>query len=177
MVLRGLAAQAGTSYLTAVDPACVRRAPGHLFRDEVRALGIVPLRTVETERVMAVACAAPVPRAALAALRELTGYTPMAYLVSDEDYDMLASAYGTEAPAEIAAKHTAHVVGVQDAARRIAEAASAERSITVARARVDPLTWVRIAGKHGVNTMLVSPGSGDDDLEEDDSWLAGTTRH
>ena len=98
-VLRGLAAQAGTSYLSAVDPRCVRLAPAGLCADEVRAMGIVPIRTVEADRIAIVACVAPVPNAALRAMQRVTGYTAVPYLVSEHDFATLAAAYGADVPA------------------------------------------------------------------------------
>src|SRR5690349_17357974 len=72
-LVRALAAQAGVSYLTAVDPARVRRAPGGLSADMVRALGLLPFEA--QERRLHVICTAPVPRPALRALARLTGWT------------------------------------------------------------------------------------------------------
>lgn len=173
-VLRALAAQAGISYLGAADPACVRLAPGGLCAEEVRALGVVPIRIADEEQVIAVACAAPVPWAALTALGELTGYRPVPYLVSDEDFDALASAYGADLPATRPAVRAHWVDGVHDAARRIAEAA-AGGAITVSEAHVEPLTWVRVAGSHGIDAMLVcSDGPA---RKEAPAWLADSTPH
>ena len=54
-----------------VCPVGARRG---LSADEVRALGVVPIQVDETNRLLVVACQAPLPRAALSALRQLTGW-------------------------------------------------------------------------------------------------------
>jgi hypothetical protein len=176
-VLRALAAQFGVSYLGSVDPSSVRSAPGGLCAEEVRALGVVPIRTTDdgAEPVMVVACAAPLPRAALAALTALTGYRTLPYLVSDEDFETLAAAYGADVPPARALVRAQWVDGVHDAARRIAAAASSEGDITMHEARIKPLTWIRVAGKHGIDAMLVTS----DALARkgDPRWLAATTPH
>lgn len=174
-ILQGLAAQAGTSYLTSVDPSCVRSAPGGLCRDEVQALGVVPINTVESSRVMVVACVAPVPHAALRALQELTGYKPVPYLVIEEDAKALMAAYGSDGAGAGAVIEASRVDGIHDAAQRIAKAASQHGSVHVSQARVDPFTWVRVAGPHGISAMLVNTDH--DDREQEQRWLAETTRH
>jgi hypothetical protein len=172
-VLRALATQAGVSYLGAIDPTSVSAAPGGLCADEVRALGVVPIRAVEADRVLIVACTAPLPRAALGALRALTPWTPVPYFVTDGDMAMLIEAYGSTVPAEGPAVRASSVAGIEAAARRIAEAAMAEGSITVAEAYLDPITWIRVAGRSGVNAMLLSHTPG----RQEDTWPAATTRH
>jgi hypothetical protein len=176
-VLRALAAQAGVSYLGSVDVASVRSAPGGLCAEEVRALGVVPIRTSDdgVEPAVVVACAAPLPRAALSALTALTGYKTIPYLVSDEDFEALAAAYGADVPPARAVVRAQWVDSVHDAARRIAAAASSEGDITIQEARVNPLTWIRVARKHGIDAMLVTP----DALTRkgDPRWLVATTPH
>jgi len=173
-VLCALAAQAGVSYLRSVDSACVRTAPGGLSADEVRALGIVPIRTEERDgvAVMMVACPAPLPRAALGAVRALTGFKTVPYLVADDDFDALMSAYALDVlPA--ARVRVQWVEGMHDAARRIAEAASSAGDVTMKQIHLDPLTWIRVVGKHGIDAMFVTSGV----REEVPQWLAGTTPH
>ncbi len=63
-LLRALAAQAGVSYLANVDAALVRKAPGGLSSDAVRALGLMPISEAVGGRIR-VACPAPIPRRAL----------------------------------------------------------------------------------------------------------------
>ena len=166
-VLKALAAQAGARYLTAVDPACVRTGPGGLSRDEVRALGVVPIQVVAADRLILVACPAPLPRAALSALRQLTGLTPEPLLVSDDDWKALNDAYGT-APAD-PQRQTAFAVvrDVADAAAQVAAAAAAQGSVTVTEAYGDTSVWLRINGPSAIKTLLMP--------REGSEWLAATT--
>jgi hypothetical protein len=154
-VLKGLAAQAGVSYLSAVHPARVRIAPGGLSIDEVRALGLVPVGAIEADRLLMVACTAPVPRAAFAALVQLTGWHAQPYLVSDADFETLMHAYGGAAAVPGPTTHFVQVRDVDDAERRIAAAVTDERKISVTEAHCAPFTWVRVSGAHAVNTLVV----------------------
>jgi hypothetical protein len=63
---------------------------------------------------------------------------------------------------------------MHDAARRIAESASSFGDITVKEAHLDPLTWIRVAGRHGIDAMFVTPHEGRQEVPE---WLVGTTPH
>jgi uncharacterized protein (DUF1501 family) len=155
VLLKGLAAQAGVSYLTSVHPARVGGAPGGLSRDEVSALGLVPIGIVEPAHVLMVACSAPLPRAALAALGQLTGWNPQPYLVSDADFAMLMQGYGSAATAPRPATYFVKALDIDDAARRIAAVVSHEHRISMTEAHCAPFTWVRVAGPRAVNTLLV----------------------
>ncbi|MDE3130173.1 MAG: hypothetical protein KGL16_03395, partial [Acidobacteriota bacterium] len=97
-VLRALAAQAGVSYLTSVDPEPLTHAPGNLSRSAVQALGLVPIEIIDSQKLIKVACMAPLPRVALGALRELTGWIVQPYLVSDQLWPSLLASYGTARP-------------------------------------------------------------------------------
>lgn len=173
-VLQALATQAGVSWVSGIDPRTARSAPGGLSPQEVQALGVVPFRVVDEDKVVMVACTAPVPRASLGALHQLLGYRPVPYLVADEEFEMLMAAYGAESQASRVPVRVAWVDGVHDAARRIAETASIEGDVTVTEARLDPLMWVRVTGKHGVDAMLVT----DTAVRQGgtDAWLADTTQ-
>jgi hypothetical protein len=92
-VLRALAAQAGVAHLTNADLARLRPASRCLSPDAVRALGLVPLALDTTTDFIRVACSAPLPRLALAAMRELTGQGIEPYLVSDEQFTPLLETY------------------------------------------------------------------------------------
>ncbi len=172
MILKGLSAQAGVSYLSSVDAARVRTAPGGLSSDEVRALGLVPLGAVAAQRLLMVACTAPVPRAALAALRQLTGWSADPYLVGDHDFETLMEAYGSARPAAppAPATHFIRTRDVDDAAVWIAAAASAERTISMTEAHCAPFTWVRVAGASAVSTLLVP-------YQEEPACRVATTSH
>ncbi len=169
-VLRVLAAQSGVPYLAAIDVAAVRLAPGGLGIDEVRALGVVPFREVG-ERLL-VACRAPLPRAAAAALRSLTGREVEPYMVSDEALDALQQEYGTVASPTVP---TTTARDISDGATRIAAVAAEAGDVSLREAHVDPFTWVRIAADGQISTLLVPPFP--QEIEEHESWLAATTRH
>jgi hypothetical protein len=171
-VLRGLSAQAGVSYLMAVDPACVRSAPGGLSSDEVRALGVVPIQVDEINRLLVVACRAPLPRAALSALRQLTGWTPEPLLVSDVDWQLLTRAYGSAATHRQQRVVFDRVRDIDDLAARIAAAAANDGTVTMTEAHYDRSTWVRVEGQGAISTMLLPLAR-----EEDDECLAPTTSH
>ena len=82
-VLRALAAQAGVSYLANVDAALRSQGPGRVVARRRSRPRRVPIGDAENGRIR-VACPAPVPRRALGAFRQLTGWTPEALLVSDD---------------------------------------------------------------------------------------------
>jgi hypothetical protein len=168
-VLRGLSAQAGVSYLAGVDASSVRTGPGGLSRDEVRALGVVPIHMDEASRLVVVACQAPLPRAALSALRQLTGCSPEPLLVSDGDWEALMANYGTDA---VPARRV-EFVKVPDAAAaaaHVARSAEIEGTITVTEAKCDTSTWLRVEGPSAISTLLVP-------YDEDGKWQAATTSH
>ena len=169
-LLRGLAAQSRVPYLASIDRASVRSAPGSLSGDEVRALGIVPFREVGDS--LLVACRAPLPHAALAALTMLTGRTVEPYLVADDELEGLQQAYGGGAASGVP---TTTVRDISDGASRIAAAAAEAGDVTVKEAHVDPFTWVRIAADGRISTLLVPPFP--EQIEEHDRWLAATTPH
>lgn len=169
-ILRGLSAQCGIRYLAAIDTAAVHAAPGQLSGDEIRALGVVPFR--ESGDDLFVACAAPLPRAALGALQALIGRTIEPFLVSDADLARLTDAYGLAAGARA---ETMTVRDVEEGASRIAAAAAEAGDVTVKEARLDPFTWVRIAANGRISTLLVPPYP--EQWEEHKAWLAATTPH
>jgi hypothetical protein len=170
VVLRALSAQNGISYLATIDPASVRTAPGGLSADEVRALGIVPFSEVGDE--LLIACAAPVPHAAIGALQALSGRSVLPYLVADEDFDRLASAYGASVEVSL---RTTTARDILDGASRIAALAAEAGDVTVREERVDPYTWVRIAANGRISTLLVPPHP--HQMKENAEWLAATIRH
>ena len=170
IVLRALSAQNGISYLATIDPASVKTAPGALSLDEIRALGIVPFR--ETEEEILIACAAPVPYSAIGALQVLSGRTVQPYLVADDDYERLVTAYGASSSGAQATR----VKDISDGASRIAALAAEAGDVTVKEAHVEPFTWVRVDAHGQISTLLVPPPY-EKDLKEDAQWLAATTRH
>jgi hypothetical protein len=168
-VLRALAAQNGVRCVTAIDPASVRHAPGGLSAEEVRALGVVPFHAIDAEHLL-VACVAPVPRAALLALRTLIGCTVEPFLVADDHFKQLLHAYCAAASAAV---QTATASDLDDGALRIAAAASAERAVTVREAHIEPFTWVRIAANNRISALLVPPSP--IATKENQPWPAAIT--
>lgn len=168
-LLGALSAQTGTRYLTTIDTASVRTAPGQLSADEVRALGVVPFG--DSNGRLLVAFAAPVPNAALDAMAVLIGRPIDPFLVDDDDLVRLQAAYGAQAVPTVA---TWMVKDAADGAERIAEAAAKAGAVDVKEARVDPYTWVRIEANGRVSTLLVPPSPAS---SEEDPWPAATTRH
>ncbi len=156
-VLKALSAQAGASYLATVDPNCVRHAPAGLSRDAVRALGVVPIDVDAEQQVVKVACTAPLPRLALKALHELTGWTPDPFLVTDDTLPRLIDSYGDgvrhadRVPATRAAS-------ISDAAARVASVARQQR-VRMSHTRVDPWLWVRVEGEGGAVEDLILPAA------------------
>jgi hypothetical protein len=152
-VLRALALQANTRYLTTIDPATVRPGHGHLSREMVRALGLVPFEVNDERQLLKVAYVAPLPRLGLAALRELTGWTPEPYLVDDDVWPALVETYGTGAPGLRALDATAG--SLRDASVRIARAAEHGRDARIVHARIDPYLWVRVQTSEQVEDLLM----------------------
>jgi hypothetical protein len=114
----------------------------------------VPIQVDEANRLLVVACPAPVPRAALAALRQLTGWSPEPLLVTDADWQALSRAYGSAAVTRRRRVEFDRVRDVDAAAARIA-AAAREGAITITQAHDDDSTWVRVEGRELVSTLLV----------------------
>ncbi|MEP7116894.1 MAG: hypothetical protein ABI880_04900 [Acidobacteriota bacterium] len=179
-LLRALADQAGVSYLATVDPLRVREAPGGLSLDAIQALGMVPISPPDGGRIR-VAFPAPVPRAALSAFRQQTGWTPEPFLVSDEAWLALLEHYGSAAGAAAAGATTtadmsvafAREDDVVQAARRLAEVVMAARESTMNDARWGQYVWVRIQGGGAGFDLLLQPTS--TAAEGEDSWRAATT--
>ncbi|MEZ5284200.1 MAG: hypothetical protein R2712_05195 [Vicinamibacterales bacterium] len=125
-----------------------------------------------------VACTAPVPRRALGALRQLTGWTPEVYLVSDADWAAILEHYGADAPAPstpAARPEFVHTTSVTDAAARIAAAATRGRRTTVTEARWDDYAWVRIQGPGLVEDVCLTLPDAGMPIGEEAPWLAATT--
>jgi hypothetical protein len=109
-----------------------------------------------SEQRLKVAATAPVPRQAVAALRELTGWAVEVYLVADEQWPALLAAYrGMEGGDSVAMA----VESLPAAAAHIARVASRSRDLHVTHARCDPFMWVRLAGPEVAEDLLVPVGS------------------
>ena len=119
--------------------------------------------------------AAPLPRRAINALRQVTGWTPEIYLVSDEDWLTLLENYGagTTAPRAPAAPDFVHTNSIPDAAARIAAAAARARRATVIEARWDDYAWVRVQGDGLLQDVCLARVTPRD--REEAPWLADIT--
>lgn len=152
-LVRALAAQAGVSYLTAVDSARVRRAPGGLSVDMVRALGLLPFEA--QDRRLHVLCTAPLPRPALRALARLTGWTAEPYLVDDAVWERALDNYAPDADE----RHRSDVVRDVDAASGcVVAAAAGGRNAVVRYAGCGDFVWVRVEGGAKTQDVLIQEG-------------------
>lgn len=152
MVLEALAKQSGVDFLTHVDTAVVRSGPAGLSPHAARALSLVPITRPDRGRVR-VACAAPVPRVALAAFSRITGLSPEPFVVTDATFEALAAAYGADAEREDTAEFVeAHDLG--EAIRQITAAAVHDGATKFTETRLEPFTWVRVEGHAGVRDVL-----------------------
>ncbi|HEY6507718.1 MAG TPA: hypothetical protein VIY56_06870 [Vicinamibacterales bacterium] len=168
VVVRALAAQCGLSFLTTVDLARIRRAPGGLSGHLVRALGLVPFEADAGRRRLHVICTAPPPRAAFRALVAQTGWTAEPYLVDDALWTTALAAYpaghqperGWEAP----------LGDLGALADYVSRTAVARGAVTMRRAACPGVLWVRLEADSCVQDLLVSTP-----LEE--PCLAASTLH
>jgi hypothetical protein len=178
-VLRALAAQAGTSYLASVDPLCVHATVLRLGPGTVRALGLVPFGPVLMGRTK-VACTPPVPRNAVSALAQLTGLTLDLYLVSDDDWRMLAEAYdgvvGKPDPLQPVLE-VEYASSLPDVAVRVAAAATSARRAVVTQAQWDPYTWVRVQSTAVIRDVLFARGHHWNPSKESTSCQVASTSH
>ena len=150
-LVRALAAQAGISYLTTVDLARVRRAPGGLSADMVRALGLLPFEA--DDRRLHVICTAPLPKAALRALARLTGWAAEPYLVDDQLWERALDFYA--AAGDGAHSHSEVVHDVHAASAHVVQAAAAGRDVTVRYAGCGDFVWARVEDKAHTQDVLV----------------------
>lgn len=165
-VIRALASQSAAGYFLNVDPDIVRSGPGGLSPEAVRALGVVPFDVNGEHQHMKVACAAPLPRVALAALRALTEFHVTPFIVADDVCRELVEAYGTQA-----GDHPVLAVrpgSVVEATAHIARAVETGRAVRVQQARCDPFVWVRLEGEAEREDVLLSM----DMFVKEQTWLA-----
>lgn len=176
-LLRALADQAGVSYLTTVDPARVHDGPGGLSLDAIQALRLIPIGPPTGDRIR-VACPAPVPRAALTIFRTQTGWTPEAFLVSDDDWVLLLEHYGARSGQRLGADDLslgfARERDLDEAARRLAQVVMAAGEARVRDARWGDYVWARLHGA-GAGFDLLLELTADREKEGDESWQAATT--
>jgi hypothetical protein len=178
-VLRALAVQAGTSYLANVDPLCVNATELRLGPGTVRALGLVPFGAIVNGRTK-VACTPPVPRSAVSALAQLTGLTLDLYLVTDDDWGILAEAYdgdvGKSDPLQPVLE-VEYASSLPDVAVRVAAAATSGRRTVVTQAQWDPYTWVRVQSTAFIRDVLFAHGYQSKTSKEITSCQVASTSH
>jgi hypothetical protein len=162
-LLRALAAQAGVSYLANLDAGMVRKAPGGLSSEAVRAIGLMPIAEAKNGRIR-VACPAPLPRRALGSFRQLTGWTPEVFLVSDRDWQALLANHGAELGVDRATAHFVLAGSLSDAAAGIADAATRARTTMVKEARMDPYTWVRVQGTRAATDVVFAHAMAEEEV-------------
>jgi len=172
MVLRALAAQAGTRYLTAIDPATVQDGPGGLPHEAMAALGLIPFSKPDRDGRVRVASMAPVRWDAVTALSTLAGWKPEPYLVEDEVWAGLFTNYGTAQAEDGATTRVVIVNSEGEAATRIATLAASGRRARLAEAHWDPYIWVRVHGEAMVNDVLFARPT-----TQELSWQAANTSH
>ncbi len=175
-LLRALADQAGVSYLPAVDPAKVLDAPGGLTLDTIQALRLVPISAPDADRVR-VAFPAPVPRAALTAFRQQTGWTPEPFLVGDDVWLALLEHYGASSQARARSADAALTFAREHdalrAVRRLAEVVVTERTASLHEVRWGQYAWVRLRGQARSFDLLFDQAGVP--AQEEESWQAATT--
>jgi hypothetical protein len=164
-VLRALATQSRIRYLAHVEGTGLPSAPGGLTRSTVQALGVVPFAADAARRTLHVACTAPLPRLALAALEHLTGWRAESFMVLDELLPDLAAQYGR--PPHVAVGLEASGA-IDTAARRIAQAASRGDITRIAHARCDHHVWVRLEGTRGTEDLLLPIAAQSNRREEEE---------
>jgi len=167
-VLKALASQAGLPFLATLDSSAVRACPEILAPAAVRALGLVPFGVDKDRRRMKTACQAPVPRLALAALTEVTGWTAEPFLVDDTAMPLLIEAY--ERACEGLAVGSATWATPDEAPATVAAAAAETEDATVSHAACAPFVWVRVQGSGAPRDIFVAPG-------KETSWPAAHTSH
>ena len=172
MVLRALAAQAGTRYLTAIDPATVQDGPGGLPHEAMAALGLIPFSKPDRDGRVRVASMAPVRWDAVTALSTLAGWKPEPYLVEDEVWAGLFTNYGTAQAEDGSTTRVVIVNSEGEAATRIATLAASGRRARLAEAHWDPYIWVRVHGEAMVNDVLFARPT-----TQELSWQAANTSH
>lgn len=152
-LVKALAAQAGVPCLPNLDSSAVRVCP-ELGATAVRALGLVPIGVDVASRHVKVACTAPVPRLAVLAFKELTGWTAEPFLVPDSSLERLMTAYA--ALAESVGRD--QLVTREQAGAAIAAAAASRDDAVVHQVSCNPYLWVRVTSAAGPHDLFIPTG-------------------
>jgi hypothetical protein len=171
-VLKALASQAGTRYLTAIDPISVHDAPGGLSREAVEALGLIPFSQPDEQGAVRVASTAPVHWDAVRALRQIADWQPELYLVEDDTWRTLLDHYGagrSQGDRAAAQAKAVVVAGPKEAAARVANIAAGSRGTRLAEVRWEPYTLVRVESDRARQDVLFTREAGEE------AWQAANT--
>jgi type II secretion system (T2SS) protein E len=168
-VLRALAWQAGVSYAAQPEVTIGRSVPRDVPVDIIRALGVVPVSADTPRRRLLVACAAPVPRLALSALAQISGWHVEPLLVSEDQLPRLIGEYTRRS--EGVPRDDAAVPNLATAASRMARAARAHRARRVVGARCGTHMWLRLDGEDTHEDLLLPIGA----FQEVDACRAAPT--
>jgi hypothetical protein len=172
-LLQALAAQSGAPYLPVLDPSVVRHAPAALSPNAVRALGLIPFEVDLERRRVKVVCAAPVPRLALRALAELTGWVADPFIVDDEQMPLLHQAYAAGLAERHRAGDLARPTSIPAAAAHIAQVAVRRQGTRLRHVRCDPFLWIRLEGGQDPDDVIVRAGV----KAQEQPWQAEHTSH
>ena len=167
VLTHALARQAALPSVSGLTATHVRRVVAGLFPHVVRALGVVPFE-LDGSGVIRVAVTAPVPRVALRALERMTGRTVRAYMAGDLTTTTLLRAYGSD---HVDTYDTALLATTADAARHIADAASAGRADAWRCVPASSFTWIRLESARGTNDLIIPRH------DKEGTWQAAPTRH
>lgn len=175
-VLSALATQFGVRCLPAFDPTTLRHGPGGLAPEAVAALHVAPLNDPIELRVR-VACPAPIPRRAIAALRRLTRWTVEVYLVTDEDWAAILEHYGADTRGQVPPPYPpfAYTTSLAEATAGVAAAVMRGRTATLSHARWDDHSWVRVEAPGVLEDICLTVPETPAQPSEDGQWLAATT--
>jgi hypothetical protein len=149
-LVKALAAQAGLPCLPTLEPTAVRFCP-ELGATAVRALGLVPVGVDVENRHVKVACTAPVPRLAVSALKELTGWTAEPFLVPDSTLERLMTAYAALSES----MDRDRLVTRDEAGAAIAAAAAVRDDAVVNQVSCNPYLWVRVTSAAGPHDLFI----------------------
>jgi len=173
LILKALAAQTASRYVTSIAPAMVHLGPGGLPREAIGALGLIPFSRPDGQGVVRVASRAPMRWDAVSALRRLAGWNPEPYLVQDEVWDELFSQYGAGLASGDSASPAQHAVVLSDskqAATHIATHITAAKHARITEAHWETHSWVRIHRTDSVQDVLFARHS-----PQEQQWQAVST--
>ena len=148
-VLRALAAQERVGYLSTVETTRLHDVSHPLSSATLRELGLIPLDVDPLGERLTVAARAPVPRTALRAIHEVTGWTAEPLLVSDEDWRTLATRTARKSH-----RRAIPVASVEEAVNATTAMVRERDTRDISVARIDPYILVRATGRRRKKDVL-----------------------